>query len=410
MSIYAYVGLPGSGKSYNVVANVILPALRGGRRVVTNVPLYRDVVLSADGITGTLVDFPIGEVEQDPELISRYVHPGDVFVVDEVYKLWPSGMKTDKIPAVYKSLLAEHRHMTNEKGQSVHIVLAVQDLGSVAVFARRLVEQTFIHTKMGDLSMDGRFRVDIYSGAVTGYMGSDKMFIRSVYGEYSAEVWKFYQSHTKAQGVVGGIEGEKAVDRRGSKFKRAFFIYGLPIAIVAGGLAMWQLKREGDRMMHPAAVPKEVPSAAHSGFVDTIREPVRGSYAPGLPASWGKGSAYRVLGYIEVVGSPERSKALLVSESGQKISRGMSHCRFVDKDYFECEVDGEWYGQAGASLAAHETAALPMSIPLGAPVNAPLIAAGVAPERSEGAPAATIVDGNAHHLKTLGHVAVSRLP
>ena len=36
--ITAYVGLPGSGKSYGVCEQVILPALAKGRPVFTNIP------------------------------------------------------------------------------------------------------------------------------------------------------------------------------------------------------------------------------------------------------------------------------------------------------------------------------------------------------------------------------------
>ena len=37
MAISAYVGLPGHGKSYEVVKSVIIPAIASGRRVVSNI-------------------------------------------------------------------------------------------------------------------------------------------------------------------------------------------------------------------------------------------------------------------------------------------------------------------------------------------------------------------------------------
>lgn len=37
MAISAYVGIPGSGKSYEVVASVIIPACIAGRRIVSNI-------------------------------------------------------------------------------------------------------------------------------------------------------------------------------------------------------------------------------------------------------------------------------------------------------------------------------------------------------------------------------------
>lgn len=405
MSIYAYVGLPGSGKSYNVVANVILPALRSKRRVVTNVPVYRDVVMAADGVNGELVLFPVDQVKQDPELIMSYVRPGDVFVLDEVWKLWPNGQKTSDIPDVYKTLLSEHRHMVDDEGRSVHIVLAVQDLGRVAVFARDLVEQTFIHCKMGELGMDGRFRVDMYTGAVKGFRGSDKNYIRSTYGEYSAEVWRFYQSHTKAVGVGGDVAGEKSVDRRGNKFKRPFFLYAMPLALLGGIFAVWHLKKEGDRMMaHP--LPKEVPSAIHPGFVDSVHVPANSGLLGAVVGPIPTRPRFRVLGYIEVPGSPERSKALLVGESGKTIARSMTHCRFIDRDYFECNVDGEWFGALGPSLAAHDASVLPVSMPQ-TPLNLPLVSGGDAPTSvASGAPAAPPTDSlPQRHLPLPGFAA-----
>lgn len=373
MSIYAYTGRPGSGKSYNVVANVILPALRDGRRVVTNIPLYTDVIMGAEGVRGELVKFPIDEVKQDPELILKYVQPGDVFVVDEVYKLWPSGDKTSMIPDVYKSLLAEHRHMTDAQGRSIHIVLAVQELGSVAVFARKLVEQTFIHTKLGDMGLDGRYRVDIYQGAVTGFKGSDKDFIRSVHGEYVKEVWQFYQSHTKAVGVSGGIGGEKAIDSRGNRFKRPFFLAAglfIPIAIVC---VVIRFKHEEARLMHPDPPPGVVRSENHAGFFDTTRESVGRGVLSGVVGSVSKTVSFRVLGYIEVPGRPERSKAILISDAGQKITRSMTRCRFIDGDYFECEVEGVWYGSVGKSLVADDGRSVPVSLPVGPHLELPVV-------------------------------------
>jgi zona occludens toxin len=47
MPINAYVGLMGSGKSYEVVSSVIVPAVSQGRRVVTNVEGLQDDEIKA---------------------------------------------------------------------------------------------------------------------------------------------------------------------------------------------------------------------------------------------------------------------------------------------------------------------------------------------------------------------------
>ena len=64
MAINAYTGLMGSGKSYEVVENVILPALAAGRRVVTNV-----ANLQIDQINEYLVE----TLKADPDKLGQVV-------------------------------------------------------------------------------------------------------------------------------------------------------------------------------------------------------------------------------------------------------------------------------------------------------------------------------------------------
>jgi Zonular occludens toxin (Zot) len=376
MSIFGYVGLPGSGKSYNVVAHVILPALREGRRVVTNVPVYHDKVyelLAKEKVAnpGVIVDFPISEVSQEPELIKKYVLPGDVFVLDEVWRLWPSGMKANEIPEVYKSLLAEHRHMVDAAGRSCHIVLVVQDLANIAVFARRLVEQTFLHTKMGHMGQQGRFRVDIYQASMTGVIGPVKQRLRESYGSYSADVWDLYKSHTLTEAKTSGAN-EKAIDKRGNILRSPMIMYGLPAVVLAMIGACYVLSKHIDQMTHPPAPPKGVPSAAHPGFIDTTRQPPSGNFVGNLSLPVSRSADWRVVGSIEVPGDPGRSRAILQGPTGKTLSRSMTHCRYVDNDFLECELDGVWYGTAGASLVAHVATAIPVTLPGGPPLNSPI--------------------------------------
>src|SRR5687768_7996268 len=101
MSILAYAGLPGSGKSYGAVANQVLPALRKRRLVVTNLALR--VELLAEHLPGCEVrTFQTSEIAERPELVDEVFPPGCVAVIDEAWRLWPAGWKVDKIPAAYK--------------------------------------------------------------------------------------------------------------------------------------------------------------------------------------------------------------------------------------------------------------------------------------------------------------------
>jgi hypothetical protein len=115
-----------------------------------------------------------------------------------------------------------------------------------------------------------------------------------------------------------------------------------------------------------------------------------------LPLSEPSRIDFRVLGFIEVPGDASRSRALLQSSSGQKISRAMSYCRYADTDFLECQVDGKWYGMAGASLVAHIATAIPVTLPVMQSGHLPLTGPQPAPA----------VGGEGRPLDALGDQAV----
>jgi len=230
LSISAYTGLPGSGKSYSVVKYVVLPALREGRTVFTNIPM-NTAELEREGLS-VPVFFDVRDLVDDPTWFQTVFEPGALFVFDEVYKLWPSGLLANKAQEGHKSFLAEHRHMVGQNGKSTEIALVTQDLAQISSFARALVETTFRTTKLSKVGGSGRFRVDVYSGAVVGQPNIKKRD-REEYGKYSSDVWRFYKSHTQA--VDGQVGDETRTDKRFSIFgslgiKLAFLL--VPIMVL----------------------------------------------------------------------------------------------------------------------------------------------------------------------------------
>lgn len=236
MSVLAYTGLPGSGKTYSVVEHQILPALRAHRVVVTNVPLKWDLVRA---------DFPGCDLRQvdvntwlgEPHRIMEDVPAGSVCVLDEVWRLWPSGARADKIPEEFRSFLAEHRHRVNASGDSSQIVLVTQDLKQIAAFARQQVEQTFRTVKLTMVGMSKRFRVDVYQGPAEGPNPPVSQRLRQIPGRYDKRVFGYYVSHTQSEAGQDGAQ-EAAVDGRGNVLKRPLLML-TPVIIVgllAGGL------------------------------------------------------------------------------------------------------------------------------------------------------------------------------
>lgn len=199
MSITANVGLPGSGKSYTTVANIILPALKNGRIVVTNIPMK-----DCESFPGKLIQFTNEEAKEAG--FFNKLPKGCIFVLDEVWRIWPAGMTANKINEEHKAYFAEHRHLVNDKGESSEIVLVSQDLQQIAAFFRSLVETTFRTVKLEKVGAKNSFRVDVYSGAITGGSPPESKREKQLYGKYSKDVYKYYKSHTKSDGSAVGME------------------------------------------------------------------------------------------------------------------------------------------------------------------------------------------------------------
>ena len=112
MSISAYTGLPGHGKSYGVVDNVIRPALEKKRTVYTNIPMISDECLKRFKMT--VVQFDTKDIIDNPNWWSDTFEAGSIIVIDECWRLWPSGLNASKARETDKSFLAEHRHLVGK--------------------------------------------------------------------------------------------------------------------------------------------------------------------------------------------------------------------------------------------------------------------------------------------------------
>lgn len=240
MSIHAYTGLPGSGKSYNVVGNVVVPALREKRVVVTNIPLHMEALREMFPVADVR-ELDLAKVAAEPDLLEEYAPPGSVLIMDELWRLFPAGQKVNQVPEQFKSILAEHRHRVDEVGRSMQIVFVTQDLAQIGAFARQLVEQTFLHTKLGHLGASGSFRVRIFHGPVTGANPGKNSEIRMILGKYRPEIYRLYKSHTMSQASGDGAD-ESVVDKRGNIWRRPGIWIAAVLCVAAAVWAVFGLK------------------------------------------------------------------------------------------------------------------------------------------------------------------------
>ena len=360
MSIVAYVGLPGSGKSYSVIEHQILPAIKAGRTVVTNIPMRPEAwaeLKDAKGqpLPGKFVDFPVEQVAAEPDRIREYVTPGCVFVLDEVWRMFPAGLVAAKVPEAFKSLLAEHRHMRDDKGDTTQIVLVTQDLQQISAFARTLVENTFVTTKLTMVGSRGSYRVDVFHGTVKGAVPSISNRLRFILGRYSPEIFKLYKSHTLA--VDGDASGanEKGMDRRANILLRPVFIIGAVLA----PLLIWYGLHTFSKAFHGGLVPKSkaadsAPAGADARSVATSNAPAGGGglfAAPPRPATGAEADQPPQPRLVVFLQFPDGSHVGFVSD-GQRIHRTRD-CRFVDDTgEWSCRVEQSFWDIFGRAKDA----------------------------------------------------------
>ncbi len=264
MSILCYTGLPGDGKSYSAVENIVIPALKAGRVVCHNLKLNIPALSAVCEVDAEklLVQIPAGCTAA--ELIAL-PPPGAVIVIDEVWQFWRAGSKASEVPEAELRFFKEHRHKVGEDGLSTEILIIDQDPKTgIPAFLRALIELTYVHTKLSKVGAKGTFRVDVYVRSQSAQKPSKSAMIRSMMGRYKPEVWNCYISHT--QSVRPGEAGlEKIVDDRGSVMKS----YSVRSAIVAACLLpflFWwagsSFFKLGDNVKKPSDLPQSEAIAA----------------------------------------------------------------------------------------------------------------------------------------------------
>lgn len=381
MTITAYAGLPGSGKSYSVVENVIIPALKAGRVVAHNLTLNVDalrVVCDRD-VTPQLVQ--LSRDASAAEIVTQ-CPLGAVIVLDEVWRYWPAGTKANEVPKPELAFFKEHRHRVGADGLASEIYVLDQDLGTgVPAFIRSLVDLTYLHTKLSAIGASKNYRVDVYTRAQSAMKPVKSAKLRSMQGRYKPEVFNCYVSHTQATNP-GEAGLEVMPDKRGNLLKswpvRAAFVAAVLLPFLAWfaissvfGMVDGGGIKEGSEL----ATQQGSPAGAETAPVDDRNPVILADAAASTPSS-GLSSAnavpapaaapqaapgavsgqWRVLGVI--VRDDGSGKVLLASATGRR-TLNASDCS-QDAGYnWRCQVeDGHatmWSGAGREPLRAAQT-------------------------------------------------------
>lgn len=229
MAVTAYTGVPGAGKSYAMVSQVIVPGVAAGRRVITNIDGVNPEAIYAycldrnpDCEPGEVVLFKgedaLGDgffptAEKSDEATT--VKGGDLVVFDEWKSYWPRRGKTPN-PDL-ELFLRYHRHLVGPDGRACDVVIGTQLVADIHQDFRGLVERSFKFRKLKALGSIGEksFTWDAYEG----HLQAKGESYNSSTQRYRPEIFALYSSYSATGEVV-----EAVVDKRTSIFKNSLYL------------------------------------------------------------------------------------------------------------------------------------------------------------------------------------------
>lgn len=241
MPINAYTGLMGSGKSFECVVSVIVPAVAKGRRVVTNVDGIDSDAIRAYVHEKHNISFDdLGEVVHcsnddvfKPDFfphgqpIDTFCLPGDLICIDEAWRFWGSDSKPCNEHRIF---FREHRHYAHaETGVTCDLVLMVQDISDLHRILKTVVELSFRTTKIKSLGLNKIYRVEMWEG----WKQTAKARVDVRNKKYDPEIFPLYSSYS------GGHGKEVQVDDRQNVLKNPKVWVFLLLIIFGGFGSFW---------------------------------------------------------------------------------------------------------------------------------------------------------------------------
>lgn len=231
----------GSGKSFECVRSVIIPAIAKGRRVVTNVEginsdAIRAYIHEKQGIDldklGHVVHCTNDDVFLDTFLpygkpVETLCQPGDLVCIDEAWRFWGTDCELN---ANHKIFFREHRHYVHpETKVSCDLVLMVQDIGDLSRALKVVVELSFRTTKAKSLGLSKVYRVEMWEGWKQTFKARVAVQVK----KYDPEIFPLYSSYT------GGKGKEVTVDDRQNILKNPRLWAMVVGFVICGGVSLY---------------------------------------------------------------------------------------------------------------------------------------------------------------------------
>lgn len=189
--IYAFVGIPGSGKTYEAI-EMMLDNLRCGRKIYTNIDGLEDErcrehikCFTQISYFGLKVHLNLLTNEEAQEFW-LHCEPGSLIIIDETHKLFSNRDWQTAKNKNFANWASTHRH------EGYDLVLITQDLSKIDSHVRTLVGWTYVYRKVNFMGrmFENRYLKYVYAGDET--TGSP---ISTEKHAYNPKIFRCYKSY-----------------------------------------------------------------------------------------------------------------------------------------------------------------------------------------------------------------------
>ncbi len=238
MALYFHEGLPGAGKSYEAVVYHILPALREGRQVITNIrginyeklaelsgePLeYIQLLLLY--VEPAEQDGQAADIEKVKDAFANDTPDNAMIVWDEIQDYFPSG--NYKLPLHQQKFWTEHRH------RGLDIIIMGQDRDDVHKIIRSRIEAITYFLKLKAVGRPDSYKWEHYEKQSKGRFVKIGAGVR----HYESRYFGTYASHRRE-----GVRSKVYTTGRTNVLKNTKLLsLGVPAVFVVGFYAVYYL-------------------------------------------------------------------------------------------------------------------------------------------------------------------------
>ena len=191
------IGPPGGGKSYEAVVFHILPALKDGRKVITNLPVNVEMFLALDPAFADLLevldfsrDGSSRPFSQICDYGDRWRHPdsgvGPLYIIDEAHEVLPAAkIGCPGVDSLIADWFATHRH------EYADVLIITQHYGRVSKEVTDRVQLVY------------RVKKAVALGRMNSYIRKVQDGLRGEVVDqqerhYEKQYFQLYTSHTRA--------------------------------------------------------------------------------------------------------------------------------------------------------------------------------------------------------------------